>query len=318
MKTSPANIESQKFLLEFEERFFAKATIPYSKPKEEVWLEISPRAVETHGRASLMINVLKNIYSHGQRHVENLGNVQTHGRASQHAIGRASLPIAASVIILLGIVGFLGFYTKTINTGNGEHLTATLPDHSTVTLNAQSTLKYHPYWWFVSRKVDFSGEGFFEVTKGKKFEVTSSNGKTAVLGTSFNIYSRNSDYKVTCFTGKVKVVSPSSKEVVLTPEYHAEIGQNGDIAVTKLENPDSATGWIDNMFNFTSTPLRVVFNEIGRQYGVSVESDFKDEFVYTGYFSKDKSVDTVLNLICKPFGLTFVKKSDKQYLIVQQ
>ena len=30
--------------------------------------------------------------------------------------------------------------------------------------------------------------------------------KTVVLGTSFNIYSRNTNYQVTCVTGKVRVI----------------------------------------------------------------------------------------------------------------
>jgi len=307
MKTTGRNISTPLTLNQIEDKYYAAATIHYPRTKEEVWgeIEVITRDVKTHG--------FRDVKTHGWRHVE------THGRASLlHAPGRASLLFAASVIVLLGIVGFLGFYTKTITTGNGEHITATLPDQSTVILNAQSTLKYYPYRWFVSRNVEFSGEGFFEVTKGSKFEVGSSNGKTVVLGTSFNVFSREAEYKVTCFTGKVKVVSPTADEVVLTADYHAEIGQNGKILVTKLDDPNQKTGWKESMYNFTSTPLQLVIQEIERQYNISVILNTNFEFVYTGYFSKDKPVEEVLNLICKPFGLTFVKKSDKQYLISQQ
>jgi len=307
MKTTGRNISIQLTPDQVGEMYFEAATIPYTRTKEEVWgeIEVITRDVKTHG--------FRDVKTHGWRHVE------THGRASLlHAPGRASLLFAASVIVLLGIVGFLGFYTKTITTGNGEHITATLPDQSTVILNAQSTLKYYPYRWFVSRNVEFSGEGFFEVTKGSKFVVGSSNGKTVVLGTNFNVFSREAEYKVTCFTGKVKVVSPTADEVVLTADYHAEIGQNGKILVTKLDDPNQKTGWKESMYNFTSTPLQLVIQEIERQYNISVILNTNFEFVYTGYFSKDKPVEEVLNLICKPFGLTFVKKSDKQYLISQQ
>jgi len=316
MKTTGRNISIQLTPDQVGEMYFEAATIPYTRTKEEVWGEIevwmSIGQVKTHGRASQLSPGRASQLSPGR------ASQLSSGRASQLSPGRASLLFAASIIILLGIVGFLGFYTKTITTGNGEHITATLPDQSTVILNAQSTLKYYPYRWFVSRNVEFSGEGFFEVTKGRKFVVGSSNGKTVVLGTSFNVFSREAEYKVTCFTGKVKVVSPTADEVVLTADYHAEIGQNGKILVTKLDDPNQKTGWKESMYNFTSTPLQLVIQEIERQYNISVILNTNFEFVYTGYFSKDKPVEEVLNLICKPFGLTFVKKSDKQYLISQQ
>lgn len=314
MKTQENDIITRLTNGHTENEYLTTATIPYTRSKEEMWGEMeawmSTRDVKTHGRASqlssgrasIMISAMENDKSHGWRHLE------THGRASL---------LAASVIILLGIAGFLHFYTKTINAGNGQHLTVNLPDQSTVTLNAHSTLKYHPYRWFLSRKVEFSGEGFFEVSKGRKFEVSSSNGKTIVLGTSFNIFSREADYKVTCFTGKVKVVSPSSEEAILAPDFQATVGADGAITVVKLEQPGVVTTWKDDMFSFTSAPLQAVIDEIERQYDVKVEIDVDDQLVYTGHFSKGKPVEEVLSLICKPFGLTFVKKSDKQYLISQ-
>jgi hypothetical protein len=64
--------------------------------------------------------------------------------------------------------------------------------------------------------------------------------------------------------------------------------------------------------------LSRVIAEIGRQYNVSIGLNIQSDLIYTGYFSKDKPVEDVLNLICKPFGLTFVKKSDRQYLINQK
>ena len=75
-----------------------------------------------------------------------------------------------------------------------------------------------------SRKVSLEGEAFFEVNPGKKFEVVSKFGKTIVLGTSFNIYSRNSSYQVTCMTGKVKVIENTGRnEVSSAPRANSSI-----------------------------------------------------------------------------------------------
>jgi transmembrane sensor len=210
------------------------------------------------------------------------------------------------------------FYTNTVECPAGQHLAYVLPDGSSVQLNAESTLKYHPLWWSFSRSLKFEGEAFFEVTKGSKFEVFSDMGTTAVLGTSFNIFSREDEYKVTCFTGKVKVSSPvTSEQVIITPDYKAEISKNGSITVSKEQKPSSDISWINNMFNFNAQPLSIVFKEIERQYNIQIQSNIALDYYYTGYFSKDKPVEEVLALVCKPFGLTFVRLSDNSYKIIQ-
>ena len=114
---------------------------------------------------------------------------------------------AASLLLLLSVTGFLRFYTKSVFTPNGQQISFLLPDGSKVQLNAKSEINFHPYWFNISRTVKLNGEGYFLVNKGKDFKVVSKLGETSVLGTSFNIFSRNNEYNVTCFTGKVRVVS---------------------------------------------------------------------------------------------------------------
>nr|NQU91486.1 FecR family protein [Bacteroidota bacterium] len=288
MNNRSEHIDNQATMQENEKLFFSKIEIPFDKSRQDVW-ELLAGKLEEKPEAT-KIRFFRN---------------------------RFVTTIAASVLILLGTFSVMRFYSKTIVNPRGQHITVNLPDGSVVELNAQSTLNYHPYWWNFSRKIDFSGEGFFRIAKGGKLEVSSAAGKTIVLGTSFNIYARNNIYKVTCVTGKVKVVSSTSEEAILTPNYHAEIDPAGSIMVKKLENPEAPTRWTNHMFNFTSAPLMLVIGEIERQYNVAVKTNTHLDLVYTGYFSKDMPVEQVLNLICKPFGLTFVKKSDDQYLIVQ-
>ena len=184
-------------------------------------------------------------------------------------------------------------------------------------MNAESSLHYYPLWWRFSREVKFKGEGFFKVKKGSKFRVRSEYGKTMVLGTSFNIYSRDDDYKVTCLTGQVRVVSKSKEKVVLHPKDHAEIVKDGPIDLQKNYNTNVSTAWMNNMFIFTSEEISNVFKEVERQYDVTIRVSDNIDFKYSGYFSKEKSVDDVLSLICKPFGLIFEQRPDGTYRITQ-
>jgi len=269
--------------------FFSKVEVSYEKDRQEVW--------------DLMVDKM---------------DEKPPGKVIHFNYKRIFTAIAASVLILLGSLAVMRYYPKTIISNSGEHLTAILPDGSTVEMNAQSILRYHPYWWRFSREIDFSGEGFFQIARGSILEVGSEKGKTIVLGTSFNIFSRSNRYKVTCLTGKVKVVSSSDQEAILTPDYHAEVDQNGDIVVKKLVKPETTTGWVNNMFSFTSAPIIEVIHEIERQYDVSVKFPSNLNYSYTGYFPKDQPVEQTLNLLCKTFGLTFVKHSENKFSVVQK
>lgn len=229
-----------------------------------------------------------------------------------------ALAFAASLLILVGLGSFFRFYTTQVTTSAGYHQLANLPDGSTVELNAESTLKYHPYWWRFNRQLSFEGEGLFKVEKGKKFAVVSSNGTTEVLGTSFNIFSRNEVYKVTCLTGSVKVISKIKEEVVLKPNSKAEIQTNGKIKVIQNIDPFPEISWEKNIFLFTATPIMEVFYEIERQYGVTISAKIDTYSLYSGNFTRKHNIEEVLSFVCPALGLKYSKKSEKQFLVTQE
>lgn len=268
--------------------FFSKAEIPFKESKEEVWdkLETKLNLTETE------VRVRKLNY-------------------------RWTFAIAATVLLLVAVFSLFRFYTTTIECPAGQHLTASLPDGSTIKMNASSTLSYKPLWWQFSRTLTFEGEGFFEVEKGEKFTVKSEMASTTVLGTSFNIYARDNRYEVSCHNGKVKVTSKNKDEGILSPGYEAKLSLDGKVVIYKSEDAKSSISWIDNKFIFTAIPLQMVFEEIERQYNVQINIPAGLTNTYTGYFTKDKSPEEVLSLVCKPFGLTFVTNSGNSYSVIR-
>ena len=125
--------------------------------------------------------------------------------------------VASVVLLLVGVTLFMKFNTQTIISNKGEHLSYILPDGSVIELNAETEISYKPYWWKFNREIKLTGEAFFDVKKGKKFNIISENGITEILGTSFNIYARDLDYQVFCKTGRVKVCSTKSNaELIIT------------------------------------------------------------------------------------------------------
>jgi ferric-dicitrate binding protein FerR (iron transport regulator) len=223
---------------------------------------------------------------------------------------------AAVLLLLIGLTGFFYFYTKTISVPAGQHIAAVLPDGSSVQLNAQSEISFKPYWWKINREAYFYGEAFFDVAKGKTFAVISSEGTTEVVGTSFNIFARESYYIVTCVTGNVKVTSLSNQNVLLGTNSRAVVLPDGEINVDNNIDTFPEISWKNNYFQFTATPLKEVLSEIERQYNVHIKMNTGIEANYTGNFSRKNNVEEVLGLICPAFGLTYKKTEPGSYLII--
>jgi ferric-dicitrate binding protein FerR (iron transport regulator) len=226
--------------------------------------------------------------------------------------------VAASIILIasVGVLAGLRFYTTAVVCLAGEQKSAQLPDGSTVQLNAQSAVKFHPYWWKINRQVELEGEGFFKVKKGEKFTVISTNGSTSVMGTSFNIYARDYDYEVTCLTGKVNVVAKQSQDqIIITPNQMVKLNTNGKLDTNLNVDAKLATQWTTGKFLFTQVPLRKVLAEIGRQYNVTIDNTENLNDLYTGSFSKEPNVETVLDLISATFNISYTKSDSGVYTI---
>lgn len=268
---------------------FSGAKIPWEKTKEDVWQDLSVHLQEEPSSQPGLVPKLP---------------------------GKQWLAMAASLALLLAVGSFFRFHTRTLESKHGEHLSLELPDGSVVELNAVSTLKFHPYWWRVSREVSLDGEAFFVVEKGGNFKVVSTNALTEVLGTSFNVYTRGQEYRVACHSGKVKVSSMLSDEsVVLSPDMQATLKPSGAIEVFTLEQEEGSPAWKKHMLMFSSVPLRSAFDEIERQYGIKIISPADMDLRYSGNFALDASAEKVLTLLCLPFELRYEQTSANTYTI---
>ena len=264
--------------------------LDYEHSKDEVWTRLS-RSIEP-------------------------SDAEPSGSVIEMSNRRVLMTAAAVVMVFLGTTLFMRLYTSEVNAPLGKHAVVELPDGSEVKLNAGSSIKYKPIWWRFNREVQLNGEAFFDVERGKKFEVNSQAGKTIVLGTSFNIYARGNVYKVTCMTGKVRVIArQSGHSLIIIPNEQATINREGSLRLSKIKSIDEVASWMNNMFVFTGAPLNAVFDEIERQYNVVISGNVYPDYSYTGNFSKNQTVEQVLKMVCKPYGLNF-RKTEHGYEIV--
>jgi ferric-dicitrate binding protein FerR (iron transport regulator) len=226
---------------------------------------------------------------------------------------------AAAVVLLLSTTAFLRFYTESVSVPAGLHSSVSLPDGSTVELNAATELSFHPFWWQFDRSVKMEGEAFFDVKKGSSFSVMSRNGTTTVLGTSFNINSRDSGYQVYCKTGKVSVQHEASK-VVITPNESAQLKANGELEKRSDANGSEFIGWVDNQFIFNAKPLREVTREIELQYDIELNIVGNDvpDWKFTGAFNRSDDVKETLEVISNSMGLKFEQNAIGNYSLTKR
>jgi transmembrane sensor len=224
------------------------------------------------------------------------------------------LKIAASLFLFaLAALTVYNFQDVHVLTGRGEHQFITLPDQSTVLLNAGSTLQYNSLLFAFTRKLRFTGEGFFSVVKGSRFKVVSPHGAVEVLGTQFNVLSRENTYQVACLEGKVKVANlTSTSRVILTA------GLSTVLMNTKLKHPEAfkseITAWRNGEFYFDNSPLNEVLTTLELQYDIRIHSDSLMPRSYTGYFTAS-NLEEALKLVCLPLDLEYEVLNKKEIKI---
>ncbi len=216
------------------------------------------------------------------------------------------LKIAALIAISFSVY----YYTTTLDTHittlTAEKTTFELPDYSEVTLNAQSQITYNKKSWKNQRELTLDGEAYFKVEKGSKFNVQTSSGTIAVLGTQFLVENRNDIFEVVCYEGSVQVIT-DHKNMVLKPGDQFLILHGKFIAREKenILNP----AWLYNHSQFKSMPYKFVLNELERQYGLKVDAQtINTSVLFTGKFVHT-DLDLALKAITLPLNITYTKEN---------
>lgn len=195
-----------------------------------------------------------------------------------------------------------------ISTPRGRQFNLELPDGSKVWLNAASSIRYPVAFTGKERKVDVTGEAYFEVVKNaaKPFKVYGGGQKIQVLGTSFNVnfYEDEPVKKTSLLSGSLKVSSVTSQDSsfkILAPGQQATYtpANNQMLVQTGAGDP---VAWKNNIFNFHHMRLPAVMRQLSRWYDIEViyENGVPD-IEFWGKIGRDLNLSQIL---------TFLEKSD--------
>lgn len=196
-----------------------------------------------------------------------------------------------------------------ITVPRGGQYEVILPDGSKVFLNAATTLKYPAAFLPNERKVELSGEAYFEVSKdqNRPFKVNIANKQEVeVLGTHFNIaaYQEDGLIKTTLFEGAVKLKN-NSGQVILKPGQMTIGGKDGKIEVS-MADLEQVLAWKKGLFVFNDQRLEDVMKMVCRWYDTEVV--YKDEVgakKLWGTVSKYKTIEELLDKIAFTSGIHY-------------
>lgn len=190
---------------------------------------------------------------------------------------------------------------NTLRTAKGETFQVKLPDGTLIWLNAASSLKYPvSFAKLKSRRVELSGEAYFEVAKDKRlpFVVESGGQQVQVLGTHFNVnaYADEPGTSTTLLEGSIKILAAGAT-VVVKPGQQADF-KDGRINIAEV-NPDMAVDWKNGKFRFKNEPLASILRKISRWYDVEIDDqlDPKNMPTFTGSVSRLDHVSAVLKML---------------------
>lgn len=188
---------------------------------------------------------------------------------------------------------------NTLSTSRGKQYRLELPDGTRVWLNAASSIRFPTAFPNDMRRVEITGEAYFEVAHIERksnspvpfvvaFTTTAgAAGEVQVLGTHFNInaYDDEAAVKTTLLEGKVKVVQSTfakasadksaktaERSVVLKPGEQAVLaGANSPFTIDHSPDIDAVIAWKNGYFSFSETDMATLMRQIARWYDVDVE-----------------------------------------------
>ena len=242
--------------------------------------------------------------------------------------------VAAVAIVLLGLITVTAYWQGSrqiqsnfsdivVEAPLGSKTKLTLPDGSTVWLNAGSKMVYSQGFGVSDRRLAFQGEGYFEVEKNDEmpFLVQTHDVNVTVVGTKFNFrnYPEDEEAVVELLEGKVALENQLKEESVryLSPNekmvLHKATGAM-DITSAKVKE---ATLWTENILLFDEDLLPDIVRELVRSYHVQIEienADLKQTRFYGQFNQLEQNIYDVLDMLSETGKLKYHEEGKVIYL----
>ena len=223
------------------------------------------------------------------------------------------LSVAATLLLLISVA--IWFWKRSpgmieVKTAYGEQKMLELPDHSQVKLNANSSISFHQQWdEEEDRQVWLEGEAYFEVRKNperaQKFQVITRDLTVEVLGTVFNVNTRDESTMVFLEEGRVNVeLQETHEDIPMVPgELVTYTRETRQPQKRKVET-EAPASWKDGTILLEDASLRTIVEKMEEIYGLTTQVDNQTLLDQTFNFPMPvNNLDTAILLLQESTGL---------------
>ncbi len=208
---------------------------------------------------------------------------------------------------------------NTLSIPRGGEFFLQLADGTNVWLNSETVLRYPVHFEDNERRVELTGEAFFEVARNEKvpFLVESGGQTVKVLGTKFNIssYKENQFNYTTLVSGSIEVFiknKPETKQI-LTPNEQSIINKTEEKITKRTVDPYQYIAWREGRFVFQDQTLDEIMNTLSKWYDIEVVFAREDlrNIRFTGNLKRYEDFGEVLKKIRKTNEVDFTVENKK-------
>ena len=159
---------------------------------------------------------------------------------------------------------------------SGSRTELTLPDGTNVKLNSASRLSYLGNYGIKERRVQLTGEAFFNVAHDSKhpFIVQTGELQVMVLGTSFNVssYENQENISIVLLKGKVDVYVNKQRYSMLPDDKIIYDKQTRKVTASKVYSKDYIE-WTKGSLYFDNESLLNIAKVLERTYNIKIQFD---------------------------------------------
>lgn len=226
--------------------------------------------------------------------------------------------IAAAIIAFL-VLSVLSLMVLTMNekhtTDYAENKRIVLPDGSLVVLNSNSSVSYQKSWDDEEqRELWLDGEAFFSVVHKKnsqKFIVHAGGLDVQVLGTKFDVNTREGETRVILNSGKVKLFVGREQEKVIEmkPGELVDYSSEHKIVSKKSVVASKYNAWVDQKLVFDEASLKDIAKLLHDNYNYKVQilSPELENLTFTGTIESG-DIDLLFTILQKTLNISITKK----------
>ena len=195
----------------------------------------------------------------------------------------------------------ISYNTLTVPRGS-KPMKLLLADGSEVWLNVASSVTYPTAFVGGERRVEVTGEVYFEVAKNKEmpFIVKKLNDdvEVKVLGTHFNVntYEDEQDIKITLLEGAVNV-SKGNTGALLKPGEQARVSRADKISIMSNEDIEEVMAWKNGRFYFDGADIKTIMRQVEKWYNVDIAYEATIPYSFVAKISRNVNVSDLFKIL---------------------